>query len=210
MQRTNNSARRRVRTASRLIPGGAILALAAACGGDSGPPTSEDGWQTLFDGSSLDYWTIVGDANWQVADGAVSADSSTANSFLVSNGTYADFELELEFWVDSEANSGIFLRCQDPAAPSENSCYEVNIFDTRSDQTYRTGGIVNLAEPMQFVYTGGQWNRYEIKAEGSHLEVMLNGKDMVDIEDSQHAAGNLALQYGQGTVRFRNVRVRPL
>ena len=135
---------------------------------------------------------------------------SSAASFLVTNDSYTDFELELEFWVDSEANSGIFLRCQDPAAPSENSCYEVNIFDTRSDQTYRTGGIVNLAEPMQFVYTGGQWNRYEIKAEGSHLEVMLNGKAMVDIEDSQHAAGNLALQYGQGTVRFRNVRVRPL
>jgi hypothetical protein len=192
------------------IAAGTALLILAGCGGSPTPPVSDDGWQLLFDGSSLDFFTVVGDANWRLEDTSVVADESTAASFLVSNDTYTDFELELEFWVNSEANSGIFLRCEDPAAPSDSTCYEANIYDTRSDQTYRTGSIVNIAEPAEFIYTGGQWNRYEIRVEGDHLQVTLNGRDMVDVEDSSHATGPIALQYGSGTVRFRNVRIRPL
>ncbi len=39
-------------------------------------------WTTLFDGSSLDGWNVLGDANWELADDAVSADSG--GGFLVS------------------------------------------------------------------------------------------------------------------------------
>lgn len=191
------------------LAGVAIVLLSACGGGDSGPAVSEDGWQTLFDGSSLAQFEVLGDANWRIEDTYVVADESTAASFLVSNQDYTDFELALEFWVNSEANSGIFLRCQDRAAITDTSCYEVNIYDTRADQTYRTGGIVNLVAPAEFVYTGGQWNRYEITVEGNRLQVTLNGRDLVDVEDSQFASGPIALQYGSGTVRFRNVSVRP-
>jgi hypothetical protein len=109
----------------------------------------------------------------------------TTASFLVSEDSFADFDLELEFWVDPEANSGVFLRCQDPGTITDTSCYEANIFDTRPDQTYRTGSIVNVAEPAEFVYTGGQWNRIEITADGHRLQVTLNGRPMVDTEDSR-------------------------
>ena len=194
---------------ARLVLAAGTLAVLHGCGAPT-PPVDEEGRMHLFDGTSLDFWTIVGDANWRIEEGAATADQSTANSWLVSTGRYANFELELEFWVNTEANSGVFLRCQDAAAIDEASCYEVNIYDTRPDQTYRTGGIVNLAEPEQFVYTGGQWNRFRIKAEGAHLEVTLNDKKMVDIEDSKLAEGHIALQYGTGTVRFRNVRLQPL
>ncbi len=40
-----------------------------------------DRWTTLFDGSSLDGWRVLGDANWELADGAVQADSG--GGFLV-------------------------------------------------------------------------------------------------------------------------------
>ena len=186
------------------------LTLLAACGGPSGPTVTADGWQVLFDGSSIDHLNTVGDANWRIEDGSVIADQSSGASFLVTPDAYSDFELELEFWVNTEANSGIFVRCQDPTTITDTSCYEANIYDTRADQTYRTGGIVNVAEPAEFVYTGGQWNRYEITAEGNRLQVTLNGRDLVDVEDSQFASGPIALQYGAGIVRFRNVRVRPL
>lgn len=188
----------------------APLSLLSACGGVPSPTVTADEWVPVFDGSSIDHLNVLGDANWQIEDGSVGADSSSGASFLVTPDDYSDFELELEFWVNTEANSGIFLRCQDPAAITDTSCYEVNIFDTRSDQTYRTGGIVNLVAPAEFVYTGGQWNRYEITASGNRLQVTLNGRDLVDVEDSQFSSGPIALQYGAGTVRFRNVRVRPL
>ncbi len=189
----------------------APLSLLAACGGGTPTPTvTADGWVLLFDGSSIDHFNVLGDANWQIEDGSVGADSSSGASFLVTPDAYSDFELELEFWVNTEANSGIFVRCQNPEQITDSSCYEVNIYDTRPDQTYRTGGIVNLVAPAEFVYTGGQWNRYEITASGNRLQVTLNGRDLVDVEDSQYSSGPIALQYGSGIVRFRNVRVRSL
>jgi hypothetical protein len=182
------------------------LALLAACGG--GPDVDAEGWRTLLNGSDLSGWNVVGDANWRVESRAARADRSTAASFLVSEDRFGDFDLELEFWVDTTANSGVFVRCQDAGAITDTSCYEVNIFDTRPDQTYRTGSIVNVAEPAEFVYTGGQWNRMTITADGPRLQVTLNGRAMVDTRDSRLSGGPIALQYGAGTVMFRNVRIR--
>jgi len=165
-------------------------------------------WTTLFDGSSLDGWNVLGDANWELVDGAVSANSGSG--FLVSEASYHNFALRLEFWVDEPANSGIFIRCSDPQRVTDRNSYEVNIYDTRADQTYRTGGIVHLAAPSSVINTGGQWNTYEITARGSRLVVVLNGTQTVDTTDDQFGSGPFALQYGAGTVRFRNVQIRSL
>ena len=86
----------------------------------------------------------------------------------------------------------------------------MNIYDTRADQTYRTGGIVHIAAPTSVINTGGQWNTYEIVAQGPQLRVTLNGTQTVDTQDTQFAAGPIALQYGAGIVKFRNVRIRPM
>ncbi|MBN1238652.1 MAG: DUF1080 domain-containing protein [Gammaproteobacteria bacterium] len=194
----------------RPVLGSILLALLGACGGGEPQPDGE-GRLTLFNGTDLSNWSVLGEGSWRVEDGTITADGSGADaSFLVSDASFADFELELEFWVDTEANSGVFIRCGDPESVDEASCYEINIFDTRPDQTYRTGAIMNVAEPSEFVYTGGQWNRYEIAADGNRLQVTLNGRDMVDVEDSRLSAGPIALQHGSGTVRFRNVRIREL
>ena len=60
------------------------------------------------------------------------------------------------------------------------------------------------------INAGGQWNTYQITAQGSRLGVILNGVPIVDTTDDQFGSGPLALQYGAGTVRFRNVRIRSL
>ena len=203
MRSTANAIGRR----GRLFLGSVSLTLLGACGG-GGPQPDADGWLTLFNGTDLTNWAVLGDGNWRVEDGAITADQSSAASYLVTDRSFEDFELELEFWVNSEANSGVFIRCADPDSVDEVSCYEVNIFDTRPDQTYRTGSIMNIAAPAEFVYTGGQWNRFRITAAGDRLRVVLNGRDMVDVEDSSLTAGPIALQHGSGTVRFRNVRLR--
>ena len=190
-------------------PSGSIAAFAtfaALCWYQAA--TAQSGWITLFDGSSLDGWERMGDANWRLADGAVEADSGGGH--LISAESYSDFVLTLEFWVDDPANSGVFIRCADRDEISPNTCYEVNIFDQREDQTYRTGGIVNFAAPTSQIDAGGQWNDYEIRAEGNHLLITLNGTVTVDMEDDTYAEGPLTLQYGSGIVKFRNVRLQPL
>lgn len=189
------------------------VASAAVLGACSQAPAPDGGganalgeWRTLFDGSSLNGWTLVGDANWRLADGAVEADSGTG--FLLTAATYADFDLTLEFFVSPDANSGVFIRCANPSEIGAATCYEVNIFDQRPDPTYRTGAIVNVAEPKVTIDTGDRWSSYEISARGQRLLVKLNGETTVDTTDDKLAAGPIALQYGAGRVMFRNVRIR--
>ena len=178
-------------------------------GGSSVSAQDADGWVTLFDGTHLNAFNQIGDANWTIADGAVGADSGGGH--LVTRNAYDDFVLTLEFWVSPDANSGIFLRASDPEMVSAENAYEVNIFDTRPDQTYRTGGIVNVAPPSSVITTGNRWNSYEITAEGPELTVVLNGTLVVDrARDERLASGPVTFQYGAGTVRFRNIRIRPL
>jgi Domain of Unknown Function (DUF1080) len=189
-----------------------FVAVASICGCSSGSEPAADSvsdaaqWDTLFDGTSLAGWSQVGDANWQLVDGAVAADSGTG--FLLTAASYADFDLDLEFWVTPDANSGVFIRCANPSEIGAATCYEVNIFDQRPDPAYRTGGIVDVAGPKVMLETGDRWNHYEISAHGRHLVVKLNGQTTVDTNDDKLAAGPFALQYGAGRVMFRNVRIR--
>jgi 3-keto-disaccharide hydrolase len=170
---------------------------------------AQGGWTTLFDGKNIDAFNKVGDANWTIADGVLQADKGMGG-YLVTKQPYTDFEIRAEFWVDTPANSGIFIRCDNPQMPGAEACYEVNIFDTRPDPAYGTGAIVNVAKVATPIKAGGKWNTYEIRAQGAHLTVTLNGMKTADVQDTKHARGPFALQYGAGVVKFRKVEVRPL
>jgi Domain of Unknown Function (DUF1080) len=157
----------------------------------------------------LTAWAVVGDANWSVVADVVQADKGSG--LLVTPVDYGDFHMTVDVWVDPDANSGVFIRCSDPKTITATNAYEVNIYDKRADQTYRTGSIVNLAPPLQKVDAGGKWNTLEITAKGPKMTVVLNGITTVrEVEDGKFLRGRIALQYGSGTVKFRNVRIHPL
>jgi len=175
------------------------------------PPASEVGWITLFDGTNLNNFNRVGDANWRLVDGLVQADlGGKETSHLVSKQSYGDFQIRAEFWVDEAANSGIFIRLSDPAKITATNAYEVNIYDARPDPAYGTGGIPGVAPTLVPIKAAGKWNLYEITAKGSQIIVTLNGIKTVDGRDSKFAKGPFSLQYGGGVVKFRKVQIRPI
>ena len=187
----------------------ALAVFLGFAGFDAGTRVSAQaaaGWKTIFDGKSLNGWTPIGDANWKLADGVVQADMGTG--FLVSNDSYGDFELRAEIWVDEPANSGVFIRASNPKEITAMNAYEVNIFDKRPDQAYRTGAIVDVAKPMSVENAANQWNTLVITAKGPRMTVNLNGKPMVDVMNTAHARGPIALQHGAGVVKFRKVDIR--
>lgn len=171
-----------------------------------------DGWTTLVDAKSMGEWDKVGDTNWRMEDGAVVADKNAGKdpAYLVSKAKYKDFQVYVEFWASDDANSGIFLRCQDPAKIGDRSCYEANIFDQRPDPTYGTGGIVHHAEVNPMPKAGGKWNTFEITAKGRQITVVLNGQKTVELRSGLFTEGHLALQHGQGTIKFRKVAIKAL
>ncbi len=95
------------------------------------------GWVTLFDGKNLDNFNKVGDANWRIEDGVVVADKG--NGFLVTKNSYTDYQIRAEFWVDTDANSGIFIRCTDPDKIGSRQCLRSEHlgYPSRSDLRHR-------------------------------------------------------------------------
>jgi Domain of Unknown Function (DUF1080) len=166
------------------------------------------GWTTLFDGKTLTGWNVLGDANWSVANGEIVATAGTG--FLVTPASYGDFQMTLEFWVDDIANSGVFIRMSDPKSVTAANSYEVNIFDQRPDQAYRTGGIVDVVKPNRVENAGGKWNTFDITARGPKMTIVMNGKTIAEVEHAKFARGPIALQRSAGTVKFKNVRIRTL
>src|ERR1700755_664347 len=116
----------------RLSMIAAGLLVGAAAVQYSNVASSQDGWITLLDSSKKGDWTEVGKANWAMKDGALTADKITEGkdpSYLVSKNSYKDFQIKAEFWTDDDANSGIFIRCDQSGKIDAKICYEVNIFD---------------------------------------------------------------------------------
>ncbi len=188
----------------------ALLTTALAGCGTLG---AHDGMETLINGSNgLENFTRVGEGNWHVAENGIRANASnTSYAYLVSKPQYKNFRLTVEFWASDDANSGVFFRCQEPDNITAENCYEANIFDQRPDPSYGTGAIVLIAKaPVPMPKAGGNWNTYEITADGAHLTLTLNGVITVDIEDAKLSGGHIALQWGSGTVTFRKVEIQPL
>jgi len=175
------------------------------------------GWTTLIDGEKgLENWNRVGDANWRPEDGAIVAYRGKGG-FLVSKGSYKDFQLRAEFWADPTTNSGVFIRLSNPKRIGADNAYEVNIFDQPPDPAYGTGAIVNYAKVSPMPKAGGKWNTLEITAKGSQLTVLLNGVQTVDLKHARFVQGPVALQYGLGAknaeggpIKWRRVQVKPI
>jgi len=170
---------------------------------------AESEWVTLFDGIDLDHFNQLGEAQWNIFDDYVEADGYL-RSYLVTKEMYGDFELEVEFWPSADANSGVYIRSQNPQEIKAEDGYEINIYDTNPNPDNRTGAIIHFSPPLEVVVAGEQWNQYNIKAEGSHILVHLNGTLVADLEDETYASGPIALQNNGGLIRFRNVRVKKL
>lgn len=84
---------------------------------------AEEGYTSIFDGTSLDGWHILQKPaddgyyattnNFYAKDGAIHCYQlpNKKGGLLLSDGQYGDFELEMEIKSDWGCDSGIFLRC---------------------------------------------------------------------------------------------------
>lgn len=161
----------------------------------------------LFSPTATNSWTQTGDAIWHYKHGEWIGDVREGAGYLLTEKSYTDFTLELEFYPDSTINSGVFVCCRNQQINPTN-CYEVNIYDLHPIQTYRTGSIVTRVLPLRNKKTIGKWNRYRISKEGKRLRVWLNGTLTADLKEGNLGDGQIAIQAsGTGMIRFRNIRI---
>jgi hypothetical protein len=160
----------------------------------------------LYDGATLSGWQPQGEARWAIEDNHITA-RGAGDGFLLTEGSYTDFRLHVEFWVDATTNSGVFIRCRDRQRIHPDTCLELNIWDEHPRQEARTGSIVFRAmPPLARVETVGRWNTMDVLAEGPRIEVRVNGQLTAQLDDADPAGGFIALQHWEtGTVKFRRL-----
>jgi hypothetical protein len=183
-------------------------------------PAPESKPVPLFDGRSLAGWHALGDASYTVAPGEsgraeiVGKVAGGAQSFLVSDRAYADFELELELRNEAPGNSGVQIRSHvndkgrlygyqieiDPSARA----WSGGLYDEA-----RRGWLDDLAddEKARKAFKPGEWNRYRIVCDGPWIRAWVNGVPTADRLDPLDLDGHFALQVHSGKdthVRWRD------
>jgi hypothetical protein len=187
-----------------------LLAAAPVASAGLTPEEIQEGWIELFDGATLFGWKSREQATWEVVDGTIITHKGSGPGKLSTTTEFADFELHLEFWVDAEANSGVFLRCVTQGEITAGNSMEVNIRDNHP--RWPTGSINEVAQYRGPTGTVGRWNTYDITALGERIVVRLNGQTTVDAQDPRFRRGNIALQrfLPEGEIRFRNIKLKPM
>jgi hypothetical protein len=168
-----------------------------------------EGWIALFDGHSLFGWTPQSEANWRIEDGAIVVDSGE-KGLLTTNTQFGDYALRLEFQADPKTNSGVFLHTPLVIGPEgvAKECYELNI--APPDNPFPTGSFVQR-QKAEGVEPSEDWRTYDITLAGDKTTVVLDGKTVLEYEDPQPLRrGHIGLQFNEGKVAFRNVRLKPL
>jgi len=188
------------------------------------------GWKNLV-APDLSNMDAPGN-NWAFKDGELALNPLKKKSDLWTKATYENFILDLEYKLDENTNSGVFLRTGDhnwlPWA-------EVQVLDSHGKPVdkHSGGGIYDIIEPkVNAVKQVGQWNRMTITAYGPLICVILNGATVVDInlDDWTEAnknpdgtknkfkvaykdlprSGTICLQDHGFKVWYRNIRINEL
>ena len=169
------------------------------------------GWIRLFDDQTMFGWERTGSANWRVEDGTLAADEGETG-LLVTTSRFSDYELKMEFQSDANTNSGVFLRTPSQPTAPDKDCFELNI--APADNHFPTGSLVGRArvEPSELgEFDTTQWHEFHVLLDRRHIQIWVDGKPVVDYTDTTDLqAGRIGLQFREGRVAFRNIRLRPL
>lgn len=164
---------------------------------------------TLFEENS-DTWFVDGDSKWEFVNNELIGVADSTSGFVITNDTYRNFELSLEFQPDSTINSGVFVQCARPEMSAED-CHELNIWDLHPNQDFRTGAIVTKVKPYEIVETLNVWNTYKAVTKDGNIKVYVNDVLTSSIEKDTLMEGHIGLQaMGDGTIKFRNVTLRKM
>lgn len=192
----------------------------------------ESGFTSLFDGKTLNGWTLVGGhgPGYLAKDGLIVCPKEGGGN-LYTQKTYANFVFRFEFKLTPGANNGVGIR-----APLEGDAayvgMEIQILD-HDDAQYKGrlkpaqhhGSVYDVfAAKTGFLKPLGEWNVEEIVADGRKIKVTLNGTVITDVnlDDMKdpvvlkkhpglaRADGHVGFLGHGSHVEFRNIRIKEL
>ncbi len=152
-----------------------LLAFAATLGlAFSAEHPDASGWKDLF---AADLSNALEPGKWVLQDGVlVAKDHDT----LWTKDSYGDFVLDLEFKVEKESNSGVFLRSGD--IKNVLSALEIQVHDSADGSKYGMVAAIYDAMPpsKSMAKPVGEWNHFTITCKGPLVSVVFNGEEVIN------------------------------
>jgi 3-keto-disaccharide hydrolase len=203
------------------------------------------GWRPLLNGKNLDGWEVRGDGVWVVlSDGTLVGQRLPrktlpnewpmpkrtwdgwlySQAWLYTRNEFEEFDLQLEYWLRSEGNSGISIRDTSRAqyaitVPPDGSrtparlAYEIQLNNGYPDK-HPSGSIYTFADARPGAQTDNHWNRLDVESRTNLIRVKINGQTVAEHPGDPRRAksGPIGLQlHDQFSVaQFRNIRIREL
>ncbi|MGK2863194.1 MAG: 3-keto-disaccharide hydrolase [Chitinophagaceae bacterium] len=210
----------------------------------------KDGWELLFDGVSTKGWHRYGDgavgSAWKVADGNLYLDAANKENWQVKDGgdivtdnEYENFELKLDWKIDTSGNSGIIFYIHEDIVKYERSWHtgmEMQVLDNNGHPDakiikHRAGDLYDLiSSSKETVKPALEWNQARIQSVNGKLDLYLNDENVVSttlwddnwkklIAGSKFKSmagfgtfkkGRIGLQDHGNVVWFRNIKIKKL
>ena len=202
-----------VDVSGRGYPGGVTYG-----GGLTGDPYVADdfddgdlaGWQTVDD-------ALSGSSNWFVSDGVLKETSNIYTSGNPWRGTFAlwsqplpsdDYRISLLLRSGDDDAVGVMFRYVDA-----NNYYR---FSWNRQSSLRrlekiTDGVSTDLASDGVRYSSGTWYLVQIVADGSNLQLWVDGERVFSVQDATYPSGGVALySFGNSDSRFDDVQIEPV
>jgi len=204
-------------------------------------------WETLFDGETFKGWHVyltdsISD-EWSVEDGAMMFNPKEGRTEggknLISDKTYTNFKLLVEWKISKGGNSGIFWSVKEDTIYKEayETGPEIQILDHLNypdpDKKHHAGALFGLVGSKQ-EHTNpiGEWNTFVISINHKTnkgkvwlnkvkiIEFPVNGKNWNEMVEhskfkdwdgfGKFTTGKIGLQDHGSKVWFRNIKIQEL
>lgn len=204
---------------------GFLLFMAFAlfsCAGPKKVKSGTDGWASIFDGKSLNGWTVGQNAEtFSVDSGMIIVFGKTAHLFYsgdVNNHDFTNFHFKAEVMTTPGSNSGIYFHTQYQESGWPSKGFEVQVNNSHTDWR-RTGSLYAINDVRDTFVKDNEWYTQEIIVIGKTVTVKLNDRTVMEYTQPENPKGDRIFSHGtfalqghdpKSKVYYRNIRVKLL
>ena len=174
----------------------------------------------IFNGKDLSGWTVHGTEKWYVENKELVCESGPDKQYgyLSTNKNYKDFILTLDFKLEANGNSGVFIRSTIDGTKISGWQVEVapeNHHTGGIYESYGRGWIIQPKPEDEKWLKPADWNTLKIKTVADETTTWLNGHQIVSLKDEKIGKGEgfIALQIHDGggiKVRWKNIKIQEI
>jgi hypothetical protein len=196
-----------------------MLTFQAGCGDvATNDKQAKAGFIRIFNGKDLTGWEPSGGAKWVVENGAIvgTQGDNYAHGDLFTKDTYKDFLLTATYRVEWPCNTGIWFRYQSPSKAYQADILEYKNPECYSGSLYCPGKMFIAMNKDKTLVDRDGWNTMKVRAEGDHLQIWLNGRQVADVHDDLTDSGKIGFQvhagkqFGPMKIVVREMLLKPL